>query len=126
MDERAKLYRLARRRVQQKKRFYKNLSTYISTMVFLIGLNWITSPHHWWVVYPMLGWGLGIVMHYFKTFGWPGTSYPTSEWQVRELARELQHLEAGKREEEDLLAELARRRQKEKLRQKAYDESDLV
>ncbi len=135
MDER-KLYRKARRRVREKKSFYTNLTSYVAVMAFLIALNLLTSPTHWWFIYPMLGWGLGLAMHYFKVFGWPGVAFQSPEWEQREIERELARMGRPARrrhpslsppdEKADLLDELDRRLEAHKVVHKPYDDSDLV
>lgn len=136
MDEK-KLYRKARRRVREKQSFYKNLTAYGAVMPFLIAINLLTAPEHWWFIYPMLGWGLGLTMHYFKVFGWPGVAFQSPEWEQREIERELARMRrpAAQRnhtylpsaaEKEDLLDELDRRLELPKVVQKPYDDSDLV
>jgi hypothetical protein len=32
-------------------------------------INWRTNPSYWWAFWPMLGWGIGVASHAFKTFG---------------------------------------------------------
>ncbi len=132
MDDQ-RLYKEARKRVKQKKEFYQNLTSYVCVMPFLIALNLYTSPQHWWFIYPMLGWGMGLAMHYFKVFGWPGAPYQSPEWEEREIERELRRMSGRRRrslppasEKEDLLSELDRRLEAEKVKQKPYDDSDLV
>ena len=29
---------------------------------FLTFVNWYTSPHYWWVVWVMAGWGLNLIL----------------------------------------------------------------
>ncbi len=128
-----RLYKEARKRVREKKDFYHNLIAYVCVIPFLIALNLRTSPEHWWFVYPMLGWGMGLAMHYLKVFGWPGAPYRSAEWEEREIERELRRMSGRGRRvlppadgKEDLLSELDRRLEAEKVKQKPYDESDLV
>ncbi len=134
MDDR-RLYKEARKRVKAKKEFFGNLTSYVCVMAFLIALNLYTSPWHWWFIYPMLGWGMGLAMHYFKVFGWPGAPFQTPEWEQREIERELQRMSGkGRRpalppaedEDADLLSELDRRLEARKVKAKPYDDSDLV
>ena len=37
--------------------------TYIVIISFLTILNALTSPGYYWVIWPALGWGLGLVLH---------------------------------------------------------------
>jgi len=62
-------YERAAKRVRDLKGFYGNLASYCMVIPFLIILNFLTSPHHLWFYWPMLGWGIGIAAHAVNTFG---------------------------------------------------------
>jgi hypothetical protein len=82
-------YEAARKRVAEKKKFYRHLTTYLTMSAFFITLNMMTSPGHWWFQWPMLGWGIGIVTQYFQVFGFPGSGVGSAEWEEREIQKEL-------------------------------------
>lgn len=84
-------YEKARKRVQDMKGFYANLSSYILVNLFLMVLNLATSPEHLWFYWPMLGWGLGVVFHGLKVFNFP---FMGKEWEQRKL-REFMEQEAN-------------------------------
>lgn len=51
--------------------FFSNFGAWLIISTFLFILNMISSPEHWWFLYPMLGWGVGVAFHalsLFKTF----------------------------------------------------------
>ncbi len=53
------------------RRFSRRVTTYFAVCAFLAFVNWYTTPHHWWVVWVIAGWGLSILLslvHYL--FGW--------------------------------------------------------
>ena len=75
----------ARKRVEQEKGFYSNLATYIVVIAGLAALNLFTSPGHWWFVYPMLGWGIGVASHAASVFGMPGLGRSWEERRLQEL-----------------------------------------
>lgn len=83
----------AKKRVKDKKDFYAHLVTFISTMVFLLILNLLTSPGYLWVIWPALGWGIGLVSHYFKVFGFFGMG--TDDWEEEEVEREMRKIKSG-------------------------------
>jgi len=62
-------YQKASRRVKELKGFYGNLTSYCLVISFLAVLNLITSREYLWFIWPMLGWGIGIVAHAANTFG---------------------------------------------------------
>ena len=39
-----------------------HLIPYLAVSVFLVLLNLVTTPRHFWSVYPILGWGLGVTI----------------------------------------------------------------
>ena len=61
-------YFKAKKRVEEIKGFYGNLTSYIVVNIFFLILNLSTSPKHLWFYWPMLGWGIGVVIHGMKVF----------------------------------------------------------
>ena len=54
--------------------FLGHLSSYVSVNAMLAGINAFTMPFEmwsnpasWWVVWPMMGWGVGVAIHFFNT-----------------------------------------------------------
>lgn len=62
----------ARKQVKKEKAFYGSLASYLVVMTGLIALNLFTSPAYLWFLWPLLGWGIGIVSQAVGTFGMPG------------------------------------------------------
>ena len=91
--EENEIYKRARKRVKKKKEFYQHLTSYIAVNTFLFVLNMVTSAHHLWFIYLMLGWGIGLTIHYLDTFGFPGKDNILGEdWEEREMEKELYKL----------------------------------
>jgi hypothetical protein len=86
----------AKKRVKAKKGFYQHLMSFVIVNMFLFALNMITYPFHWWFVYPLLGWGVGLAFHYVEVFGIPGFDILSKEWEDRELDRELMKMNQDK------------------------------
>ena len=42
--------------------FARRITTYLVVCAFLAFVNWYTSPHYWWVVWVMAGWGLNLIL----------------------------------------------------------------
>lgn len=79
-------YLKAQKKVEEIKAFYGNLASYIVVNTGLAILNLSTSPDHLWFFYPLLGWGIGVVMHGFKAFDYmPFLSTDWEERKVKEL-----------------------------------------
>lgn len=64
-----KRYKKAKKRVQAIKEFYGNLMTYLIIMPLLAIIN-LSTTSFLWVLFPALGWGLGLLFHGFEAFGY--------------------------------------------------------
>ncbi|MEY3367335.1 MAG: hypothetical protein RI973_490 [Bacteroidota bacterium] len=82
----------ARKKVLAKKGFYQHLMSYILVNFFLLVLNLLTTPDSLWVVYPLLGWGIGLAFHYVEVFGIPGFDVLSKEWEEKEMEKELKSM----------------------------------
>ncbi|WKK67230.1 2TM domain-containing protein [Lutimonas zeaxanthinifaciens] len=78
MDESAKYLR-AKKKVDDLKGFYGSLVAYFIVIPFLIFLNYKTSWQFQWFWFPMLGWGLGLILQAFTVFGMRGN------WEERKI-----------------------------------------
>ncbi|MGR3622345.1 2TM domain-containing protein [Pseudophaeobacter sp.] len=54
--------------VRDIKSFYMHALQYGVVMLGLLVLNLVTSPGYFWVIWPALGWGIGVVAHGLSTF----------------------------------------------------------
>ena len=68
MDEQAR-YQAAKKQVEEIKGFYFHLVTYFLVNTFLIVINLLTSPEYLWFIWPLMGWGIGLIIHAFSVFG---------------------------------------------------------
>ena len=105
-------------RVERKRRFYAHFGIYVLMSVFFFLIN-VFSSDYLWFHWPVLGWGIGIVVEYLKVFGLPGKG---ADWEARELEREVRRLEGHHAPAEDEL-DLP---QAEKQPQKNWDDKELV
>lgn len=80
MDESAKYLR-AKKKVEDLKGFYGSLVAYVLVIPFLIMLNYRTSWDFQWFWFPLFGWGLGLVIQAFQTFGYGGN------WEARKIRK---------------------------------------
>ncbi len=63
------LYRMAKKRVEEKKGFRTHLAVYIGVNIFLIIIWAVTdrgSPP--WFIFPLGGWGIGILFHFLGVY----------------------------------------------------------
>jgi hypothetical protein len=85
----------AQKRVKDKKDFYSHLTSYIITISFLFLINILTSPVYLWVVWPALGWGIGLAFHAIGVFGIFGST--DEEWEEKELRKEIERIKNKKK-----------------------------
>lgn len=95
-------YKVAKKNVGKKKGFYTHLAVFISVGIFFFLINIVTMGPLWFF-YPMLPWLVGLMIHYFSVFGFPGTDIMTEEWEAREMEKELAKF--GRKEIQQLPAE---------------------
>lgn len=64
-----KLYRKAKEHVEKMKGFYGNITAYCIVMPCLAVLNYNTTGFPW-ILFPVFGWGFGVLMHGMEVFGY--------------------------------------------------------
>lgn len=116
-------YERAQKKVKEKKEFYQHLISYLVMGVFFYILNMMTSSGSSWWYWPMMGWGIGIAMHYFQVFGIPGIGRIDEEWEQKEIEKELKQLKPRNQEEDVEYLDLP---ELEKRKNKDWSEEDLV
>jgi len=90
--------------VERQGDFYPHLWSYIGVNVLLIALNLLTShgAGHFWAIYPMLGWGLGLFCHAMAALPTRGPTFEKefAGWQGkrREKAEKLRQKAERERE----------------------------
>lgn len=114
------LYREARRRVHEKAKFYKHLYTFL----IFNGIFFLMSLFRGRPYAPLMVtffWGIGVVFHYLKVFGIPGSGILSKDWEDHEVKREMDKMKRVRfdKKQPDESLELKELR-------KNYDESDLV
>ena len=62
------MQRRAYRRAGAKLGFYIHLTAYVTVNPFLAFINYRTSPQYWWCLWPLFGWGIGLVFHWFAVY----------------------------------------------------------
>ena len=82
-------YLKAKERVEALKGFYIHLAVYVIVNLFLFLLNILVSPDSLWFIWPLLGWGIAIVLHAVSVFSsgyLSGTGW--EERKIREIMEE--------------------------------------
>jgi len=54
---------------ERKAKFLKHFRTYLVMSLFFILLNAFGGSDHFWAIYPILGWGIGVLMEYTSLYG---------------------------------------------------------
>jgi hypothetical protein len=67
-EKELELRRHAEQRADAKIGFRKHLLAYVVVNGALIAINLLTSPETLWFVWPLLGWGIGIVAHFASVY----------------------------------------------------------
>ncbi len=73
--------------VRDIKAFYINLWSYVIVMTVLLIINLLTGPRYIWVVWPALGWGIGVLMHGLTVF--ERFSFFGAEWERKQVEKRL-------------------------------------
>ena len=76
------------RRIQAKRGFWVHFGVYLAVNALLVLIWAMTSATHFWPVWPMLGWGIGVFAHAVSVYARP------SEISEAQIDRELGRLES--------------------------------
>ncbi|WP_291962109.1 2TM domain-containing protein [Maribacter sp.] len=81
----AKRYEKAKKRVEEIKGFYGNLTSYCIVIPVLAFINYRTTSFTW-VIFPAVGWGIGLIAHGLKAYGYnPLFGKNWEEKKIKEL-----------------------------------------
>ena len=58
-------YEAAKKRVEEIKGLYMHIGMFAIINLALFAINMITTPDTLWFYWPLLGWGVGLVIHIF-------------------------------------------------------------
>ena len=75
------------RHVRKIRGFYGHLARYVIVISALAVFNFIKSPNYFWVIWPALGWGLGILFHGMRVFG--TMPFMNADWEKRQVEKYL-------------------------------------
>jgi hypothetical protein len=83
------VYRLARQRVEEKKGFYIHLTVYILVNILLILIWFFTGADFPWFIFPLGGWGIGLLFHFLGVFVF---SRSGGAWEKKEIEKEAERI----------------------------------
>ncbi len=84
-----KLREEARLRAEAKLGFYIHLAAYSGVNVMLFFIWWFTGGFPWFV-FPLLGWGVGVLAHFLQVFAQISVTDRLAEREYQRLKEELQ------------------------------------
>tara|TARA_Y100001933_G_scaffold131922_1_gene131494 strand:+ start:683 stop:1033 length:351 start_codon:yes stop_codon:yes gene_type:complete len=77
-------YIKAKERVEELKKFYGNLTSYILVISALAGINyWTNEWRYMWFLWAAFGWGIGLFFHAMNTFKW--NPFFGKDWEERKI-----------------------------------------
>ncbi|RLG98237.1 hypothetical protein DRO47_00280 [Candidatus Bathyarchaeota archaeon] len=88
LEEYKRAYREMRKE-EEKSGFLVHLIVYILVNTMLIAVNLLYSPEVIWFFYPLIGWGIGISMHYLFAVRFLEKTLKEREAKAEYLAREM-------------------------------------
>jgi hypothetical protein len=72
----------ARRRIAVLRGFYIHLGAYVVVNGILVAIN-ASSSGGWWVQWPLIGWGIGLIGHGLAVFS--PLSRMSKDWEDRQI-----------------------------------------
>jgi uncharacterized membrane protein len=57
------------RSLKAKREFRTHLVVYVAVNLFLVAIWAVTGAEFFWPIFPMLGWGIGLAIHAWETYG---------------------------------------------------------
>ena len=88
-------YEKAKKRVQELRRFYRNLVSFGIINVILIIVDVVTSPGSLWFYWVTIFWGIAVLLHASKVFVLKGT-FLGEEWEQKKIKEIMEKEEKHK------------------------------
>lgn len=85
----SKIRKLAERRIKEKRDLLSHIIAYVCVNGFLIALNFITSGRFSWAIFPLLGWGIGLVIHILNTISFLADRGDKVEREMEKLKKRM-------------------------------------
>jgi hypothetical protein len=73
----------ALKRLEDKRDFRTHVVAYVVVNSFLVGIWAVTGSGYFWPIWPILGWGIGLVLHAWTLFGQRPISEADIELEMR-------------------------------------------
>jgi membrane protein YdbS with pleckstrin-like domain len=85
--ENSQAYQSAKKCVEAKMGFYTHFSVYVAVILLLAIINLVTASNVIWFHWPMLGWGITVVIHAVTVFIFPGRFAVTEKMIEKEMGK---------------------------------------
>lgn len=125
------MYQEASKKLKRKKGFFYHLFAYVCIIGMLYAIQYFEADGSLLpVIIVALSWGIGIIAHYFQTFGTEHLDFLgiSPDWEEKELEKEVERLKRKRalqerlKEENELLEDFERLDLKETEKRPADDE----
>lgn len=77
----------ALKKVRRIRDFYIQLSIYVVINLLLFLINLIVTPDYWWVIWVIIGWGIGILIKAFRI--WVVPMWFDDDWEREKVEQQL-------------------------------------
>ena len=84
----APLREQAIKRLKKRRDFFAHLLVYVLVNAFIVAIWAVTSGGFFWPIFPMVGWGIGVVMNAWDV-------WRPAEFSEAEITREIQRLKGA-------------------------------
>ena len=82
----------AERRADAKIKFYKNLCAYVIVNAILAVINWYATPYYWWVMFPIVFWGIGVFASFLNAFVLTDI-FDSEDYREKKIQKEMERLD---------------------------------
>ena len=86
--KRSKDLERARKRLEARRGFLVHLTVFVAVITTLVVINIATAPAYLWAKWPLMGWGIGVMIHGLMVFVVGDRLVVTDEMVEREAAEE--------------------------------------
>lgn len=77
------------KRLKKRRDFKAHLLVYFMVNAFIVVIWAVTGAGFFWPVFPIVGWGIGVVMNAWDV-------YVVRDFDERRIQREIEHLQGGR------------------------------
>lgn len=77
------------KRLKKRRDFKAHLLVYFMVNTFIVVIWAVTGAGFFWPVFPIVGWGIGVVMNAWDV-------YVVRDFDERRIQREIEHLQGGR------------------------------